>query len=197
MGRKQARESRSHTSSDDDLFTAPEVAQFCKVDLKTIHNWVDREQIKHFRTPGRHLRFRRKDVLDFLKRFDYPIPSELKRDEPSVLVLAVSSSTGLATRKLLGAGLSIDIHEDLFDLLLKAGQQPPDIIVAEAEFPGLDLGKLRATLEHSPLTRTCKLVVLTTDERPMASAERAHADAWVARSAPRELRAVLESMLGL
>ena len=39
-----------------ELFTASEVAKFCQVDLKTIHNWADRGEIRHFRTPGRHLR---------------------------------------------------------------------------------------------------------------------------------------------
>jgi len=51
-----------------ELFTASEVARFCQVDLKTIHNWADRGEIRHFRTPGRHLRFRRVDVLDFLRK---------------------------------------------------------------------------------------------------------------------------------
>ncbi|MGB5413913.1 MAG: helix-turn-helix domain-containing protein, partial [Polyangiales bacterium] len=39
-----------------DLFTASQIARFCPVDLKTIHNWADRGRIAHFRTPGRHLR---------------------------------------------------------------------------------------------------------------------------------------------
>ena len=55
-----------------ELFTASEVARFCQVDLKTIHNWADRGEIRHFRTPGRHLRFRRVDVLDFLRKYGYP-----------------------------------------------------------------------------------------------------------------------------
>ncbi|HEX2675074.1 MAG TPA: helix-turn-helix domain-containing protein, partial [Polyangiales bacterium] len=56
-----------------ELFTASEVARFCQVDLKTIHNWADRGEIRHFRTPGRHLRFRRVDVLDFLRKYGYPV----------------------------------------------------------------------------------------------------------------------------
>jgi hypothetical protein len=55
MRKKKPKEQMAFPMSDDDLFTAPEVARFCKVDLKTIHNWVDRQQIEHFRTPGRHL----------------------------------------------------------------------------------------------------------------------------------------------
>ena len=57
-----------------ELFTASEFAHLCGVDLKTIHNWADKGEIRHFRTPGRHLRFRRLDVIDFLRKFGYPIP---------------------------------------------------------------------------------------------------------------------------
>lgn len=64
----------SRSEKADELFSAPEVAQIVAVDLKTIHNWVNRGNIKAFRTPGRHLRIRRGDVLSFMKEFGYPIP---------------------------------------------------------------------------------------------------------------------------
>jgi excisionase family DNA binding protein len=63
--------------SADELLTAPEVAKIVAVDLKTIHNWVNRGSLKAFRTPGRHLRIRRGDVLGFLREFGYPIPEWL------------------------------------------------------------------------------------------------------------------------
>ena len=68
-----------------ELFTASEVARFCQVDLKTIHNWAERGEVRHFRTPGRHLRFRRVDVLDFLRKYGYP-PD--KQEHATQLVLA-------------------------------------------------------------------------------------------------------------
>jgi len=59
------------------LFTATDVAKLCEVDLKTIHNWADKGDIPHFRTPGRHLRFGRADVAVFLRKHGYPMPTEL------------------------------------------------------------------------------------------------------------------------
>ena len=49
------------------LYTAQEVARFCEVDLKTVHHWADRGKVVHHRTDGRHLRFRRNDLVRFLK----------------------------------------------------------------------------------------------------------------------------------
>ena len=61
------------------LLTASDLATLCEVDLKTIHNWVDRGRIAHFRTPGRHLRFRAADVADFLRAWGYSVPRELAK----------------------------------------------------------------------------------------------------------------------
>lgn len=47
--------------------TTPAVARMIGVDLKTVHNWVVKGKIKHFRTPGRHLRFYFWDVMDFIE----------------------------------------------------------------------------------------------------------------------------------
>lgn len=47
------------------FLTATDLARLCEVDLKTIHNWCEREgalALPHFRTPGRHLRFRREEI---------------------------------------------------------------------------------------------------------------------------------------
>lgn len=60
-------------------YTAAEVAKMCEVDLKTIHNWADKGHIEGWRTPGRHLRFLRKEVVAFLGRNGYPIPKGLEQ----------------------------------------------------------------------------------------------------------------------
>lgn len=66
------------------FYTAQDVARFCEVDLKTIHLWADRGKIVHQRTTGRHLRFRRNDVLRFLRGLGYPLPPELRDVRPRV-----------------------------------------------------------------------------------------------------------------
>jgi len=63
-----------------ELYVASELADLCKVDLKTIHNWVDKGHLAAFRTPGRHLRFKAADVLAFMTKFGYPVPASLAAD---------------------------------------------------------------------------------------------------------------------
>jgi excisionase family DNA binding protein len=53
------------------LLGANDIAHLCRVDLKTVHNWVNRGVLPHFRTPGRHLRFRPEHVASFLRAWGY------------------------------------------------------------------------------------------------------------------------------
>lgn len=59
------------------LFKASDVARLCNVDIKTVHNWVNKEQVQAGRTPGRHLRFRPEVVRQLLEGMGVPVPSEV------------------------------------------------------------------------------------------------------------------------
>lgn len=63
------------------LLKATEIAAICQVDLKTIHNWAKRG-MPHFRTPGRHLRFKPEEVVPWLVGYGYTIPKELRQFVP-------------------------------------------------------------------------------------------------------------------
>lgn len=58
------------------------------VDLKTIHNWVTQGHIRGSRTKGRHLRFERNRVVQFMREYGYTLPTYLGTARPRVLVEA-------------------------------------------------------------------------------------------------------------
>lgn len=76
------------------LYTAQDVAGFCEVDLSTIHHWVGKERLVFHRTPGHHLRFRRNDVLRFLRAHDYPLPRALTEVRCPVSVVGADVDVG-------------------------------------------------------------------------------------------------------
>lgn len=75
---------------------AGEVAAICGVDLKTIHNWVDRRSMPHFRTPGRHLRFKHEEVVPWLISFGYTMPPHLQQYVPTGEKLGSMQGKGAA-----------------------------------------------------------------------------------------------------
>ncbi len=82
-----------------ELYVTSELADLCKVDLKTIHNWVTKGHLPAFRTPGRHLRFKAVDVLAFVQKFRYPVPDSLVADAAA----AASAGAGEASKAEMSA----------------------------------------------------------------------------------------------
>ena len=113
----------------DDLFTAPQVAKICSTDLKTIHNWVNRGEIKSFRTPGRHLRFRRQDILEFLSRFGYPIPDGFSPSRKRIVLCEEGENLRRSLKRSLTRDFEVEAYADHVDTLLAVGRQKPDLLI--------------------------------------------------------------------
>lgn len=121
------------------LLTASDLAALCEVDLKTIHNWVDRGRIAHFRTPGRHLRFRAADVADFLRAWGYTVPRELARASSRTVMVVGSREAVAHVSRSVGEGLPVRHAAHPYDALVLAGAEPADVYVVESREVGKDI----------------------------------------------------------
>ncbi|MGD8607996.1 MAG: helix-turn-helix domain-containing protein [Myxococcales bacterium] len=181
----------------NDLFTASQIARFCQVDLKTIHNWADRGRIPHFRTPGRHLRFRRPQVLDFLRKYGYPIPEELESDRPRVALLVNGLHDDGRMMTMLRTRFEVVAYAEPLEALIHMGQQPPDAVVLAARLGLLSGAEIIAALKRGQATQHIRAVVLAGDETDRQAALQAGASAHVSASDLGGLRDTLTALMGL
>jgi len=185
------------TRKSKELFTASQIARFCQVDLKTIHNWADRGQIRHFRTPGRHLRFRRPHVLDFLRKYGYPIPDELDARRPSVALLVDGIDGRDHMIAALQGAFEVVDYPDPLEGLLHIGAQPPDAAILAARVGHLSAAEIIAALKRGNHTRHVRVVLLAGDDTDKQSALEAGASAQVRASDVTGLRDTLAALMGL
>ncbi len=54
---------RNNGAPGEPLLTKGEVAQLCRVEIRTVDRWVAAGKIRCYRTPGGRLLFRKSDVL--------------------------------------------------------------------------------------------------------------------------------------
>ncbi len=114
------------------LLTASDVADLCEVDLKTIHNWVERGCIPHFRTPGRHLRFRAVDVANFLREWGYAIPRRFYAEIAQMIVIVGGANATGAVTKAIGQTVAVRHEPDVVAALLRIGAEPTSALVIDA-----------------------------------------------------------------
>jgi excisionase family DNA binding protein len=87
-----------------------DVAALCGVEQKTVHNWVSRGMLPHFRTPGRHLRFLSQEVAEFVARgrsegVGEPTAATAGGGTANVVVVVVPGAEG--ERRIRGELLSL------------------------------------------------------------------------------------------
>jgi excisionase family DNA binding protein len=175
--------------------TATQIAAFCDVDLKTIHNWADRGKIRGWRTSGRHLRFRRLDVVDFLRAYGFPIPEALRESPPRVVAVDADRG-GLAwLRRSLGRRFEVTAFEHPVDGLVAIAAADPDVALLGDVAP-LDAQAVAARLRELEVTHHVRLVTLG-PPGGVASPGPAGGAAAVARGDTAKLREVLERLTGL
>jgi excisionase family DNA binding protein len=140
------------------VYTAQTVADFCEVDLKTVHHWADRGKVPHFRTDGRHLRFRRNDIVRFLRAHGYPLPEALVRARPTVaLALASAALEGGALSldelaKRLTSRFSVRRHTSGVAAVAHLVAESPDVLVVSWGDPTIGLPSAIAALKEDPAT---------------------------------------------
>ncbi|AGP37062.1 MULTISPECIES: response regulator [Sorangium] len=184
-------------TTQPELFTASDVARFCQVDLKTIHNWADKGEIRHFRTPGRHLRFRRLDVLDFLRKYGYPIPEILRMGKPKVVVVDDDPAVLAALRKTLSRRFDLTTFQDPFDALVAVGNLQPDALILDVMMPGLDGVRCLERLRSIDSTSHIRCIVYSNHEEMKKNATEAGAYDFIKKGEAGELRDSLERLMGL
>jgi excisionase family DNA binding protein len=180
-----------------ELFTASDVARFCQVDLKTIHNWADKGEIRHFRTPGRHLRFRRLDVLDFLRKYGYPIPEVLRMGKPKVVVIDEDPAVLAALRKTLAKKFELTTFQDPLDALVAVGSLQPDALILDVRMPGLDGVRALERLRTIDATAHIRCIVYSDHEETKKAATEAGAYDFIKKGELADLRDSLERLMGL
>ena len=179
-----------------ELFTASEVAKFCQVDLKTIHNWADRGEVRHFRTPGRHLRFRRVDVLDFLRKYGYPVPEVLRHGHPRVHVVDEDPATLEGLERALSSSFQVRTFSEPVDALVAIGSDVPDIVILDVSGARMDGLSMIARLRSIEGTQHVRVVVYSARSERRQQALDAGASAFVQKPDVAKLTHEIEALMG-
>ena len=132
--------------SEIKLLTTGQAARYCHVSQATIVNWIKKDKLKAYTTPGGHHRILLSDFLSFLETYKMPVDSALTASSrPRVLIV---SDGPHAT--VLAQTLQKDGH---FDVALASNDYEASAQVARFEPDAAVLDLTGATPGHLALCR--------------------------------------------
>lgn len=150
---------------DKEVYTTFESAKICNANITSIKNWIDKGELRAFRTPGGHYRIERKVLEDFLNRHCMPNPFA-EREKRRILLVDRQPKRVELLAGQFGQQHRYDATDDPQQALLTIGQWVPDVAIIDDGIDGLDLIGLCETIDQNPeLRRVSVIAVHDGDDR--------------------------------
>jgi len=149
------------------LLTTGEIADYCQVSRVTVFQWIKKQQIPAFSTPGGHYRVKLSDFRRFLEKYDMPVDSAFfRRDKERILVVDDDPQVvDLMLRALQpdrrGEQPELETAADGFEAGLKIASFKPHLILLDLMMPGLDGFKVCEQVKSNPDTEHIKVLIVT------------------------------------
>ncbi len=181
-------------------FTTFEVAKICGAFHTTVINWVNKGKLKAHLTPGGHRRIALPDLVEFMNRFEMPIPSDLTRRVKKILIVEDDPAVRRMLVRTLETLPEVELQTCVSGLeaLMAIGRDAPDLLVIDIRIPQVNGIEVCEVLKAGEQTKPIKIVAITGDALS-AKAEgllASHADAFFRKPLPTaELRARARELL--
>lgn len=145
------------------VFSTFEVAKACGVFHTTVINWVNKGKLKAHHTPGGHRRIALPDLLDFMRRFEMPIPPDLESRKARVLLVEDDASVSRMLARALEDFEAIEIEtcEGGLEALIAIGKNAPDVLVLDIRIPQVNGLEVCRVLRSNEQTKPIKIIAVT------------------------------------
>ncbi|OGR80173.1 MAG: hypothetical protein A2X32_05900 [Elusimicrobia bacterium GWC2_64_44] len=146
------------------FYTTSETAEICSVAHTTVIRWIGEGKIKAHETPGGHRRIEKQDLLDFLKRFNLPVPASFADSRYRVLVVDDETLMLAMIRKTFeeyADEIDLCLAERGMAALLMIGKSQFDLVILDVVMPDMDGIEVCKALKRNPDTAGVRIVAIT------------------------------------
>lgn len=145
--------------------TTYDIADHCQVVPRTVSQWIKEGKLKAYHTPGNHSRVQTEDFLDFLKKYDMPVPAGLlpKSNKKKVLIVDDDKSMVDAIYHILQRKkvYDLEIAYNGFEAGEKFADFKPDLIILDIKMPGLDGYQVCSRIRSNQHNRNVKILLIS------------------------------------
>jgi len=176
-----------------DVFTTYEVAQYCKVTITTVVNWIKDGSLAAYKTKGGHRRIKKSDFEEFLRQHNMPVSFQQK-----VLIVDDDYSIQTGLRKLFeGDNYEVEVASNGFEAGIMVKEFMPSVVMLDLIMPEFDGFAVCELIKKHKELKYIKVIVLTgfPSQENIARAKKAGADRCFAK--PIENKEILEAVNSL
>ncbi|MCC7261162.1 MAG: response regulator [Candidatus Latescibacteria bacterium] len=145
------------------VLTTGEIAQYCKVNFRTVIRWIKRGHLKAYQLPGRgDNRVEVSDFLRFLEQYNMPVPEDFVHTAPRALIVDDDQAMARSIQRVLRrAGFETQIALDGFSAGALMESFAPDVMTLDLRMPGLGGLDVLSFVRSHPRLRAIKIIVVS------------------------------------
>jgi len=190
---------------DKKVLTTYEVAEHCHVTPRTVVQWINEGKLKAYRTPGNHSRIEAEEFLDFLHKYNMPIPSDLMGENSSGRrrILIVDDDRGVvdSIQRFLKREKIYDLEVafDGFEAGHKFADFKPDLIILDIKMPGLDGYQVCSRIRSNQKNKKVRILLISGifEPREISPIQKSGADDCLAKPfSNKDLKEKIEKLIG-
>ena len=177
-----------------DLLMPRDVARLCGVSPDSVRGWCYRKQIKFATTPGGHKRFRREDVLEFLKAHGFPLPQTGKLTTIRILVV---DDNKIHRRRLVDplqkeAAFNVKEAANVYEVGRMVGVFEPDVLIIDPGTPDIDCSEICRDIQARAKADQKKMVIVIGRPGEVSSQEACNIGADLCLTKPVDVARLIE-----
>ena len=145
-----------------EIFTTYQIAKALNADISTVIGWIDAGKLKAYKTPGGHRRVNGNDLLEFLKKYDMPVPEELNyKGNKRILIVddeeEIRELITIVINKFF-KNIEVEDAKDGVSAGVKIASFNPDLLILDIRLPGVNGFEILKNLKNC---RDMKILVIT------------------------------------
>ena len=150
--------------------TTGQIAQHCHVTHRAVLKWVASGKLKAYRTPGMHSRVNVEDFLEFLQKYQIPVPAEFNSISVIKKILIVDDDQGIVhsvqRALVLENKYIIETAFDGFEAGRKFVTFKPDFMIMDIHMPGMDGYQVCTNIRKDPQNNKIKILAISAMNDP-------------------------------
>lgn len=149
----------------DKTFSTGDVAKYCNATTASVNNWIKNNKIKAYTTPGGQYRILLKDLIEFIKKNNMPVPNELKKYlQKGVLIIDDDHKIVEILQtlvKITDSDANIYVANDGYEGLMMAGDLKPNLIFLDLQLPEIDGFEVCEKIKTSAHGTDIKIIIIS------------------------------------
>ncbi len=142
-----------------------EVARLCGATTASVNNWIKGNKIKAYNTPGGQYRILVKDLINFIRVNNMPIPEELKDLIKRRLLIIDSNRKNIKiltdSTYSLSNNIEIFSEKNFYEGLILAGDIKPDVLFINMELINInDVDKVYSSITSSNILKKTNIYII-------------------------------------